>query len=184
MNPPGYPPQGYPQQPPGYPPQGYGPPPQGYGPPQGPPPKKGMSGCLLAALIVGGIGLVVAVIAGVFIFKAAKAITQVAEDGLNAAGSAELRAAGCDAAVVMDLSKISAMFDAGGGPGGTPGVVVSCAVSPGKKAPTCDDLAKTYVKAVGSVSSEFILQVQPQGAARPECKKVYSPKGVFLHDER
>jgi hypothetical protein len=40
--------------------QGYGPPPSGYGPPHGgyyggPPPKKGMNGCLLAALIGGGI---------------------------------------------------------------------------------------------------------------------------------
>jgi hypothetical protein len=179
MNPQGYPPQqGYPQQPPGYPPQ------QGYGPPQGPPPKKGMNGCLLAALIVGGIGIVVAAIAGIFIYKAAKAITAVAEEGLNAPGSAELRAAGCEAAVVMDLSKISALFDAGATQGSTPGIVISCATSPAKKAPTCDDLAKTYVKAVGAPGTDFIVQVQPQGGAKPDCKKVYSPKGTFLHDER
>jgi hypothetical protein len=143
-----------------------------------------MNGCLLAALIVGGITVVVAAIAGIFIYKAARAITEVAQEGLNAPGSAELRAAGCDAAVVMDLSKISSLFDAGGAPGGAPGVVVSCAVSPGKKAPTCDDLAKTYVKAAGAPRSDFIVQVQPQGGSKPDCKKVYSPKGTFLHDER
>jgi hypothetical protein len=177
MNPQGYPQQGYPQQPPGYPPQ------QGYGPPQGPPPRKGMNGCLLAALIVGGISIVVAAVAGIFIYKAARAITQVAEEGLNAPGSAELRAAGCQAAVVMDLSKISALFDAGGTPGAAPGIVISCATSPGKKAPTCDDLAKTYATAVPSTRSDFIVQVQPQGGSKPECKKVYGPKGNFLHDE-
>ncbi len=183
MNPQGYPQQGYPPQPPGYPP-GQG---QGYGPPQGPPGppvKKGMNGCLLAALIVGGIGIVVAAVAGIFIYKAAKTLTQVAEDGLNAPGSAELRAAGCEAAVVMDLSKLSALFDAGGAQGGTPGIVISCATRPGKAGPTCDDLAKTYVKAVGNPRSDFIVQVQPQGVAKADCKKVYSAKGMFLRDER
>jgi hypothetical protein len=178
MNPQGYPPQ------PGYPQQPYGqPPPQGYGPPQPPPPKK-MSGCLLAALIVGGLGLVVCLVVGIFIWKAAKTLTKVAEEGLSAPGSAELRAAGCDAAVVMDLSKISAIFDAGGAPGGAAGIVISCAVNPGRKAPACDDLARTYVKAVGTVGSSFIVQVQPEGGSKPACKKVYGPMGTFLHDER
>jgi hypothetical protein len=41
------------------PPPGYGYPPQGYGyPPQGPPPKKGMSGWLIALIVVGSIFVV------------------------------------------------------------------------------------------------------------------------------
>jgi hypothetical protein len=141
-----------------------------------------MSGCLLAALIVGGVGLVLCLVVGIFVWRAAKAITAVAQEGLNAPGAAELRAAGCDAAVVMDLSKISSVFDAGAS-GGTPGVVISCSVNAGRHAPACDDLAKTYVKAVGSARSSFVVEVQPQGASRPECKKVYGPTGTFLHDQ-
>ena len=58
MNPQGYPQQGYP-------------PPQGYGPPQQPPPKK-MSGCVLALVIVAGLGLLLAVVVGIFVWKASK----------------------------------------------------------------------------------------------------------------
>jgi hypothetical protein len=180
MNPQGYPPQGYPQQPPGYPPpQG----PQGYGPPQGPPPRKGMNGCLLAALIVGGLVIFIGVIGGIVVWKAAKTITQVAEQGLNAPGTPELRAAGCDAAVVMDMSKISSLFDAGAASAGTEGILISCSTTPGRATPSCDDLAKTYVKAVAAPATNILVEVQPRGAA-PTCKKVYGPKGNYLHDER
>jgi hypothetical protein len=167
MNPQAYPQQGYPAQP-------------GYGGPQ-PPQKKKMSGCVIALIVVGSVGLLLCLVIGFFIWKATKMITQVAEEGLNAPGSAELRAAGCDAAVVLDLAKVSSLFDAGSTPGAT-GIVVSCAVNPGHASPACDDLAKTYVKAVGGASGNFVVQVQPQGG-QPTCKKVYSPKGVFLHDE-
>lgn len=177
----GYPPppgapQGYPQQ--GYPQQGY--PQQGY--PQQPPPKKGMSGCLIAALVVGGVGVLVAIVIGIFVWKAAKAIGEVATEGLNAPGSAELRAAGCDAAVVMDMSKISAMFDAGS-TSASESVIVSCSVTGGKTPPKCDDLAKTYAKAVGGSHGNFLVQVTPQGGVAT-CKKVYSPTGTYLHDQR
>jgi hypothetical protein len=172
------PPQGYPQ--PGYPQQGYSGQP---GFPQQPPPKKkGMSGCLLAALIVGGLGLVTVLVVGVLVVKAAKTITAAAEEGLNAPGAAELRAAGCEAAVVMDMAKISSLFDAGGGT--SESVIVSCGVAPAKPAPKCDDLAKTYAKAVGGAHGNFVVVVQPQGGGNPTCKKVYGPTGTFLHDQR
>jgi hypothetical protein len=172
MNPQGYPPQGYPQVP------------QAYGPPQQPPPKKGMNGCLLAALIVGGLAIVAGALVAFFIFRAAKAITQAAEEGLNAPGSAELRAAGCDAAVILDMSKISSLFDAGATPGGTAGIVISCAVVAGHPSPTCDELAKTYVKTVGPTGKNILVEVEPKGGGQVQCKKVYGPNGTFLHDER
>jgi len=170
--------QGYPPQPPGYPQPGY--PQQGY--PQQPPPKKGMNGCLLAALIVGGVCVLIAAVVGIFIWKAAKVITAAAEDGLNAPGTAELRAAGCDAAVIMDMSKISALFDAGSTTAAE-SVIVSCSVASGKTAPKCDDLAKTYAKAVGGSRGNFLVQVTPQGGAAPTCKKVYSPAGTFIRNQ-
>jgi hypothetical protein len=175
--------QGYPPQPPGYPQPGY--PQQGYpqqGYPQPPPPKKGMNGCLLAALIVGGVCVLIAAVVGIFIWKAAKVITAAAEDGLNAPGTTELRAAGCDAAVIMDMSKISALFDAGS-TSATESVIVSCSVTAGKTAPKCDDLAKTYAKAVGGSHGNFLVQVTPGGGGVATCKKVYSPNGTFMHNQ-
>lgn len=185
MNP-GYPPppQGYPQ-PPGYPQQGY--PQQGYpqqpGSPQQPPPKKGMSGCVIALLIVGGLGALFALIIGIFAWRATKTLTAAATEGLNAPGTAELRAAGCDAAVVMDMAKISSLFEAGVG-NASESVIVSCSVSPGKTGPKCDDLAKTYTKAVGSPRGNFVVIVQPQGGGNPTCKRAYGPTGALLRDER
>jgi hypothetical protein len=142
-----------------------------------------MNGCLLAALIVGGLVVFVGIVGAIFVWKAAKAITQVAEQGLNAPGAAELRAAGCDAAVVMDMSKISSLFDAGGASSGTEGILISCSTTAGRAAPSCDDLAKTYVKAVGAPGTNILVEVQPRGAP-PTCKKVYGPKGNYLHDQR
>ncbi len=173
----GYPPppgapQGYPQQ--GYPQQGY---------PQQPPPKKGMSGCLLAALIVGGVGLVIAIVVGIFVWKAANVIGEAAKEGLNAPGAPELRAAGCEAVVIMDMSKLSSLFDAGS-TSAPENVIVSCSVAGGKTAPTCDALAKTYVKAVGAANGNVLIQVTPQGSGVPTCKKVYSSTGTFLRDQR
>jgi hypothetical protein len=169
--------QGYPP-PPGAPQPGY--PQPGY--PQQPPPKKGMSGCLMAVLIVGGLGIVAAIVVGIFVWKAAQALKTIAQEGLNAPGSAELRAAGCDAAVVMDMSKISALFDAGA-PSASETVLVTCSVTAGKAAPSCDDLAKTYAKAVGRANGNFLVEVQANGST-PTCKKVYSPTGSFLRDQR
>jgi hypothetical protein len=169
-SPPGYPQPGYSQQ--GYPQPGY---------PQPPPPKKGMNGCLLAALIVGGVCILIAAVVGIFVWKAAKVITAAAEEGLNAPGTAELRAAGCDAAVIMDMSKISSLFDAGTTSAGE-SVIVSCSVVAGKTAPKCDDLAKTYVKAVGGSRGNFLVQVTPQSGGAPMCKKVYSSSGTFMHN--
>ena len=81
------------------------------------------------------------------------------------------------------MSKISAMFDAGSA-SAPENVIVSCSVVGGKAAPTCDALAKTYVKAVGAANGNFLMQVTPQGSSAPTCKKVYSSTGTFLRDQR
>jgi hypothetical protein len=171
MNPQGYPPPGAPQQP-------------GYGYPQQPPPKKGR-GCLIAALVSAGVGLVVAIVVIALLYKAAKTVGAVAMEGMNAPGTAELRASGCDVAMVMDMSKISSVFDAGSATAASSGsIVVACNVNPGHAKPSCDDVAATYVKAVGSANGSFMAQVQQQGAGQPECQKLYGPTGTFIRSMR
>jgi hypothetical protein len=174
VNPQGYPPQqGYPQQ--GYPQQGY--------PPQQPPPKKG-KGCLIAALVTGGLLLVVGIVVVVFIVIAAKKVTAIAAEGMNAPGTPALRAAGCDIPIVMDVGK---MFDSGASSGSSANatLIVSCSVNTaGKTPPTCDDVAKTYVKAVTKASGKFLAQVQVQGKSKPECQKLYSDTGAYLGEAK
>ncbi len=185
MNPPGYPPPGYPQQgapPPGYPPPGY--PPQGYGgypPGQPPPKKKGMSGCLIAALIVGGLGLLLVIAIVVIAIVVGRKVVGLASEGLNAPGAAEIRAAGCDMAMVTDLSKVTSVFgiDAGPNAAHTPMTIVVCQVAASKTAPSCKDIATTYVKAVPP-HAEFTVRVQTQGKAKEDCQEMYDAKGTFV----
>jgi hypothetical protein len=174
-------PQGYPQQggyaPPGYPPQGYGYPP---GPPQ-PPQKKGMSGCLIAALVVGGLGLLAIIAFVVVVAIIAKKAVGLAQEGMNAPGSAEIRALGCDVGMVTDVSKVGAMFglDAGSGPGAAQAIVVCQMTSPQKAAPTCKEVAQTYVKAA-TPPGKFTVQVRANGRSQPYCQEIYNEKGVLL----
>lgn len=180
MNPPGY---GYPQQ--GAPPPGY-PPPQGYGYPQQPPPppKKGLSGCAIAAIIVGSLGLLAFIGIGVFVFVVAKKVQGMAQEGLNAPGAAEIRAAGCDVGLVTDLSKVGSMFgvDAGAATAGGSSVIILCQMTSQKAAPTCKDVASTYVKAV-TPPGQFTVQVSAQARGQL-CQEVYSQKGVLLQTLR
>jgi hypothetical protein len=166
VNPQGYPQQGYPQQ--GYPQQGY---------PQQPPAKKG-KGCLIAGLIVGGVLLVLGIVGAILVYK----VVGVAKETLNAPGSKELQSAGCDIGMVMDIAQLGATFDAGASSGDSPRLIVSCSVNAGKTPPTCDAIAKTYVKAVPNPAGKFMAQVQVSGKSKPECQKVYAPDGTFIKD--
>ena len=167
MNPQGYPQAGYPQ---------------GYGYPQQPPPpqKKGMSGCLIAALIVGGLVLLGIIGIVVVVFVIARKVVAVAEEGMNAPGSAEVRAAGCDVALVTDVSKMTSMLglDAGGGATGLQPIVV-CQMQGKKAAPSCQQVAGAYSKGV-TPKSNFIVVVQQQGGGGPVCKELFSPQGTML----
>lgn len=156
---------------------------QGY-PQQPQQPKKGMSGCALAAIIVGGVGLVIIVVVGVFCYKAAKMVGEVATEGLNAPGAAEIRAAGCDMGMVMDPLKVMGGFgvDASTGTSSDSPIVVSCTVNAGKAAPSCDEIAKVYVKAVTKAPRKFMSQVQVQGKSKPDCQKIYDENGKYLKD--
>jgi hypothetical protein len=179
MNP-GYPQQGAP--PPGYPPQGY--PPPGYGYPPGPPPppqKKGMSGCLIAALVVGGLVLLGIIAFIVVVVVIAKKAVGIAQEGMNAPGSAEVRALGCDVGMVTDLSKVGSMFglDAGAFQGSTQVMVICQMASPQKTAPTCKEVAQAYMKAV-TPPGRFTVQVSANGRQQPYCQEIFSEKGVHL----
>jgi hypothetical protein len=159
---------------------------------QSPTPKKG-HGCLIALAIVGGlIALgVLAIVIGGYAFihsdsgkKVVGAIAsgaQMAAEAQNAPGAAELRGIGCDQAMVMDMKKFqelgSAFVDGGTQPPSKLpiSVTVVCQSHRGN-APSCDQVAATYVEAVGHASGKFSAQVSISGANA--CSALYSPEGA------
>lgn len=205
VNPYGAPPPGNP--PPGYgPPQGgygpgpggpggFGPGPQGnFGPPQGPPPKKkGMSGCLLAFLIVLGLFVLGGGITAFLIYREFGSFFGAAHDAMlevqkaqKAPGTKELRSLGCEEAMVVDGKKLLAIGQrvedevakrqnrtAKKLEDKSIGVVVYCKNTIGET-PTCDKVASSYVGAVSPTES-FVVSVMHLGDT--ECSATYSSDG-------
>lgn len=163
-------------------------------------PKKKMSGCLIALLIVGGLAGLVCIGSGVAVWMAARSETgkklvsaidqgvKLAQEGVNAPGAAELRAAGCPEALVMDMKAAMAIADTFIDAGFEDDeqldyISVNCSAPAGSKdpLPTCDELAPVYAKAAPS-ERDFVVQVKRQGKQKPECSKQYSGDGEFLRD--
>lgn len=165
--------------------------------PMAPPPrKKGMSGCVIALIIVGIVMLFGAVAAGVGVylfatssvgkttFKVINEGSKLAEKGINAPGMAELRSLGCAQAIVLDTKDVGALMsdiiDAGFDSGMPDELMITCQVRDAAHAPSCDDVASTYVRAVKAASREFAVSVQRQGDNNPICKSTYDTSGALL----
>lgn len=156
-----------------------------------PPPKKGMSGCMIALLIVGIVGLVTAIVVGVgaYLFatssvgktaiKLVNEAPKLAEKGMNAPGMTEVRALGCNQAFALDMKDVgdlmSDLIDAGS-KGMPDGLMITCQVRAGTRGPTCDDIASTYVRAVTTPSKDFMVTVQEQGK-KSQCESSYDKTG-------
>ncbi len=159
-----------------------------------PPPQKKMSGCVIA-LIVGGVVLLLGSIAvgiGVYAFATSKVGktafkvigegTKIAERGLKAPGTPEIRALGCEQAMVLDMKDFAALMsdlvDAGTDAGMPDGLMITCQVQSATKSPACDVIASTYVKAVGVASADFTVTVQTPNGKKPICESTYDTKGA------
>jgi hypothetical protein len=156
-----------------------------------PPKKKGMSGCMIALLVVVGLCVVGGLVIGLIVWRVAtseegkkivNAVSsgaQMAVEAQNAPGTAELRALGCAQAMVMDAAKVQELAAQFGDAGPKAnGLIVTCNVSRAGKAPTCDDVATTYVKAVGGrASGRFEVTVDANGDKKAGCAVVYDPEG-------
>jgi hypothetical protein len=162
--------------------------------------KKGSSGCLIALGVVGGIFLLLALVGGILIWRVLKTdeaqaiigavgdATKAVQKGLNAPGTEQLRQAGCQEAMVMDVGDfmdIAKRFVKDGGADGVKidneklhTLMVTCSVGYGEKVLSCDALAVTYVKAVGGrAEKNFAMLVQRQGGQKPLCQGEYDPQG-------
>ena len=103
----------------------------------------------------------------------------VGAEGMNARGTAELRAAGCTNAVVVDMQRL---LGAGGKVReGEPRYMVTCDVPSVDAAPTCEKLAGTYFLAVGGAADANVcVRVLPSGAKGPSCSRLFAPSGADL----
>lgn len=167
--------------------------PQGYGQPVRP--KKGMSGCLIAVLVLAALVVVgvIAIAIGAWQVmsspegkKIARVIgegAKMAEEARTAPGTKELRKAGCQEAMVFDPARMGDLireFSDGGPPKGDPGKeprMIVCQVAALGTAPTCDKLATTYVGAA-QPTTPFHVTVQTQGGSKPKCAQAYTATGA------
>ncbi len=129
----------------------------------------------MAVLVAGAIGLLLMVGAGIVFWKAMR----VGVAGLNAPGAAELRAAGCDTAMVMRTDQFLGGTDAGSTTSPSmPAVMLSCIVAAGKTTPACEDVARTYLRAVPHPGGLVSAQVLKTGDLKPQCAKLYDESGA------
>lgn len=176
------------------------PPPPAWRPPPGPlvyppglaAPKKSGHGCLLALGITGAVLLLLAILVGVVVHRAAQSpegrkvlgmvrdTARVVGESASAPGAKELRELGCDSAMIMDLSSWLKVFAADAGtPRSTGGLelFVICGAGVFQTPPTCAQVAQTYVRAVGTARGPFQVMVQKQGRNKPMCAACYDPAG-------
>jgi hypothetical protein len=153
---------------------------------------------MIALLVVGILAVVsaIAVAIGVYLFatssvgktaiKIVNEAPKLAEKGMNAPGMAEVRALGCEQALVLDMNDVgdlmSDIIDAGSGKktGMPDGLLITCQVRPGARAPSCDDIASTYVATVKTASKDFMVTVQEQGNSRTLCDSSYDTSGASI----
>ena len=158
--------------------------------------KKGMSGCVIALLVLGGVLVVMCLIGGVAmwrvsqsedgkkVFSALGKGVQMAQKGLTAPGTEELRRAGCSQAMVLETDDIMGVVDIFVDAGERqaarqelPEVMVMCQGRVFDDLPDCATVAKTYVEAVHP-AAPFNVTVQKQGNNKPICQQRYASDGT------
>ena len=157
------------------------------------------SGCVTALIVVGVFLGLVCLISGIAVFVAARSDTgkkifsamdqgvKLAQQGINAPGTAELRAAGCPEALVMDMKEAMAIagtfIDGGlGDDSELDYLSVTCSAAAGSavELPSCEALAAVYAKAVPSERS-FVVEAK-RGGNKALCSQQYSGDGTFIKD--
>lgn len=156
------------------------------------------SGCVTALLVVGVLAGVVCLGSAIAVFVAARSDTgkkifsaidqgvKLAEQGVNAPGAAELRAAGCPQSTVMDMAEAMKIAEAfiDGGFKDDPELdytLVACSGPFGSTLPTCEEVAAVYAKAVPS-ERNFVVEAKLSSRQKPECSKQFKGDGTFVKD--
>ena len=166
----------------------------------GPPPAKKTSSTQVVLIVLGVLGGLAALCClgtsivfyrasqspdGKKVFSALGKTVKMAQKGLNAPGTAELRKAGCPQAMVVSMAdalELAEVFvDAGTKAHSLDAeTIVVCQGGVFDTLPTdCDALAETYVSAVHP-KDPFTLSIRKQGDQTPVCQKHYGFNGIPL----
>lgn len=172
------------------------------------PPKR--SGCIVALYVLFGAGLFLLVAGGIAVWvflqsEQGQKIVEVASQGLEwmteasqAPGTAELREAGCDVALVSEMSRAfelvmtlvpdeeqkSEVLEKMGAAGNLQEQLLVMCTLPrlGLGEPDCSKFARTYSEAVPAGPETMFLLVMRQGADAPSCQGIYSTDGTLLEN--
>ena len=171
--------------------------------------KKKRSGCVVALYVLFGIGLFTILLGGAAtylflqsdqgkeIVQAVKQGTEWIAEAATAPGTEELRAAGCQAALVSTASSalevITAFVPDGGlreeirnellADAGDMDLdeVLLVACTNGRfdgKPPSCPKVARVYSEAVDFAPPAFYVIVLQEGASEPVCQGIHAPDGT------
>lgn len=155
-------------------------------------------GCLIALAVVAGLALLTCLVGSVVAWRFAqdpevqKVLTAVgagaklAAEGNKAPGTDELRAAGCGEALVIDgramTNLLVAFADAGVDAEVEPGMMVMCQGNlSGKPLPSCDEVARVYVRAVAPTRG-FTVSVASSDPTK-QCNEQYDETGTPWTDD-
>jgi hypothetical protein len=165
--------------------------------PQPPAAPRKSNGCLIAVGVVVAIAALTCLVGGVIAWRLSKnpelakafgvigKSVKLAVDGTKARGAEELRQAGCPQAMVLDAAQMASIVDEFVDAGSTTlhaehdedlGLMVLCQGTLGSSLPSCDDVARVYVKAA-LPTRPFMVTVQEQGTRQGNCSAKYDPNG-------
>ena len=152
------------------------------------PEKKGLSGCMIAVIV--GVVLLAAIIGAIAWFmlrtsegkqtiEFARASAQMMMRAAQAPGTSELKNTLCKkAALVLDIDeyhRIQKMLQAPQG-ASRAHLQVNCDPGDANPVPSCGDVARTWLKAVGHTDGDFEVAVK-LGGTKVHCAEVYSATG-------
>jgi hypothetical protein len=146
----------------------------------------------LVAIAAGGAALVVVAVVGVVVAMrscsgdepraatpSANDHARVADEGMHARGTAELRQLGCDHALVVDMAQL--LGDAARVREGEPRIMVTCDVAPATTPPSCERVAAAYFGAISGTAEDRIgVRVTREGSPSAACSRLYAPNGADL----
>jgi hypothetical protein len=147
----------------------------------------GIFGALLLFAVV-GLAVFMSTEAGQKTFEVVKRGTEWAMEAQNAPGTEEMRGAGCQTAMVADMSDM--MYIA------QPFLededmsemdeqlmqttMLICQVGGFGTAPDCPDVVRAYASGATTDATEVMVQVQKQGSNQPSCQGMYDLEGNYL----
>ncbi len=159
------------------------------------PRKKGPSGCVIILLVFLGLFVLVGALIAVGVYQLlddpqVKEAVSAMGSMVAAEGRAELEAAGCDAAMVIDMRAFATL--AKNSQGNRPediealekSVFINCVLMQPKPGLTCEMMAQVYRAAIATTGKqpppELSVFIQAQGQPEPVCTGRYDATGTFL----